>query len=239
MEENVLYGGREQIFSWRDNGGEHAKNPHAYIKGEEVLGRRGVAISMMRILPATLYTGELFDISCTPIVPNKPENLAAVWAYCTSEEYGVAVRRIDQKVSVTNATLAKVPFDLEYWTRVAAGHAPLTACLSRVRQTRLSGCSVDRLTGQLHPLQVATLRLLAYRWPRQTGSSFLDCPELCQDELDPRHFGWHRLPAIDRGRGLCSHAHTRCPPISLRTKVQLERTVGRPSLRYARRLAQR
>ena len=35
------------------------------------------------------------------------------------------------------------------------------------------------------PLQVAVARLLGYRWPRQTGSSFMDCPAVTEpDEVD-------------------------------------------------------
>jgi hypothetical protein len=36
-----------------------------------------------------------------------------------------------------------------------------------------------------YPLQVAATRLLGYRWPRQTGSSFMDCPAVPEpDEVD-------------------------------------------------------
>jgi hypothetical protein len=39
--------------------------------------------------------------------------------------------------------------------------------------------------GSDHPLQVAVARLLGYQWPRQTGSSFPDCPALDPDGLEP------------------------------------------------------
>jgi hypothetical protein len=39
--------------------------------------------------------------------------------------------------------------------------------------------------GSDNPLHVAVARLLGYRWPRQTGSSFPDCPVLKNDELEP------------------------------------------------------
>jgi hypothetical protein len=35
-----------------------------------------------------------------------------------------------------------------------------------------------------NPLQVAVSRLLCYQWPRQTGSSFPDCPALAPDGLE-------------------------------------------------------
>ena len=34
------------------------------------------------------------------------------------------------------------------------------------------------------PLHVAVARLLGYQWPRQTGSSFPDCPALGPDGLE-------------------------------------------------------
>ena len=37
---------------------------------------------------------------------------------------------------------------------------------------------------QLQPLHVAVARLLGYQWPRQTGSSFPDCPALGPDGLE-------------------------------------------------------
>jgi hypothetical protein len=78
VESTRLYGGREHLFSWFKGGQEHSQNPNAYIKGENVLGRRGIVVSMMRTLPVTLYTGELFDISCTPIVPKDETALPAI-----------------------------------------------------------------------------------------------------------------------------------------------------------------
>jgi hypothetical protein len=39
--------------------------------------------------------------------------------------------------------------------------------------------------GADQPLHVAVARLLGYQWPRQTGSSFPDCPALGPDGLEP------------------------------------------------------
>ena len=38
--------------------------------------------------------------------------------------------------------------------------------------------------GSDQPLHVAVARLLGYRWPRQTGSSFPDCPAVRPDGLE-------------------------------------------------------
>jgi hypothetical protein len=46
----------------------------------------------------------------------------------------------------------------------------------------LRGLGIDMAE---HPLQVSVARLLGYRWPRQTGSAFRDCPALTEpDEVD-------------------------------------------------------
>src|SRR5437879_6238471 len=88
------------------------------------VGRSAVAISQVRSLSAGLYVGAIFDMNIAVILPNDPAHLPAIWAYCCSPEYSAAVRRIDQKLNVTNATLAKVPFDLEHWQQVAEERYP-------------------------------------------------------------------------------------------------------------------
>jgi hypothetical protein len=164
VDKTMLYGGRSFIFYWPDDGKIHKENKQAYIKGVKVWGKLGVVVSMMRELPCTIYTGDAFDISCTPIVPKDPNHLLAIWSFCSSPEYYQAVRRIDQKLNVTNATLAKVPFDLERWQQVAAEQYP----------NGLPEPSSDDPTQWLFnghpaqstdPLQVAMARLLGYHWP--------------------------------------------------------------------------
>jgi hypothetical protein len=138
----------------------------------------------MRSLTATLYTGELFGKSAATIVPNKPSYLPAIWCFCSSPDYNRAVRAIDQKLNVTNATLVKVPFDLAYWEKVAAEKYPdglPKPYSSDPTQWLFNG----HPRGADQPLQVAVARLLGYQWPRQTGSSFPDCPALGPDGLEP------------------------------------------------------
>jgi hypothetical protein len=178
------YGGREQVFYWAENGQIHRDNPKAYVKGENVWGRPGIVVSMMRDLPVTLYSGEKFDISCTPIVPHNNAHLPAIWCFCASPEYNESVRRIDQKLNVTNATLVKVPFDLEYWSQVAETEYPKGLpkpysndptqwifhghpCSSVIwdDETRWTVCGPLRTDDTV--LQVAVARLLGYRWPAE------------------------------------------------------------------------
>ena len=78
----------------------------------------------MRHTPCTIYNGDLFDNNAALVFPHDPAHLPAIWCFCKSPEFNAAVRRIDQKVNVTNATFVKVPFDLERWQQVAAEEYP-------------------------------------------------------------------------------------------------------------------
>jgi hypothetical protein len=81
-------------------------------------------------------------------------------------------------------TLVKVPFDLAHWQKVAAEkypHGLPKPFSSDPRQWLFNG----HPAGSDQPLHVAVARLLGYQWPRQTGSSFPDCPALPSDGLEP------------------------------------------------------
>jgi hypothetical protein len=204
------FGGKEQVFFWADDGRIHRENPNAYIKGEKVWNKPGVVVSMMQQLPVTLYSGDKFDISCTPIVPHDPAHLPAIWCFCSSPEYHEAVRRIDQKLNVTNATLVKVPFDLAHWTQVAAERYPdgLPPPYSNDPTQWLFG---GHPAGATDPLQVGVARLLGYRWPDNAA-----------DDLDRFADGdgivclapvAGEQPAHERLRALLAHAYTHPPAL--------------------------
>lgn len=182
-ETTTPYAGREHVFYWPANGQIHHENPQAFVKGYAAWGKPGVVANMMGTLPASIYSGEKFDISCTPIVPRDAAHLPAIWSFVSSETFRVAVREIDQSLKVTNATLVKVPFDLDHWTKVAAEKYPdglPKPFSSDPTQWLFNG----HPKGSDHPLHVAVARLLGYQWPRQTGSSFPDCPALGPDGLE-------------------------------------------------------
>ena len=177
------YSGRQCLFYWPDEGRIHKENEKARVQGFEAWNRLGVAVNLMSNLAATLYTGDMFDMACSPIVPRDPIVLPAIWAFCSSPEFNKAVRQIDQKVMVTSGTIVKVPFDLEYWQKVAAKKYPIglpKPYSSDPTQWLINGHPKD----SDNPLQVAVARLCGYEWPRQTGSDFPDCPSLGPDGLE-------------------------------------------------------
>lgn len=177
------FGGREGILRWECGNGILVNSEFAYIKGREAWNKRGIAIRQTRKLPATGYSGDLYDQSSAAIIPHDPEHLPAICAYCFSPQFHDDVRRIDKKKNVTNATLVKVPFDLAHWQKVAAEQFPHglpRPFSSDPTQWLFNGYPKE----SDNPLQVAVARFCGYEWPRQTGSNFPDCPALGPDGIE-------------------------------------------------------
>ena len=179
----IEFSGRSRMLLWNGGTGTIDELLGARKDGQGAWGKVGVLVRQMRELSPTIHSGNAFDNNTAAIVPHKPENLLAIWAYTSSPEYQQAVRRIDRKVSVTSATLVKVPFDLAHWQKVAAKKYPRglpKPFSSDPTQWLFNG----HPKGSDQPLHVAVVRLLGYLWPRQTGSSFPDCPAPGPDGLE-------------------------------------------------------
>jgi hypothetical protein len=180
------WAGCHNVYFWQEGRGvlyELYKQGIAILAGGLAWGRQGVLVSQMGQLPVSLYPGTLFDQNSAVIVPKNPNHLSAIWAFCVSPEFNREVRKIDQGLKVTNNTLVKIPFDLEHWEKIAADNFPdglPKPSSSDSAQWLFSGYPFK----SDNPLQVAVARLLCYQWPRQTGSSFPDCPALGADGLE-------------------------------------------------------
>ncbi len=104
--------------------------------------------------------------------------------FCSSFEYNSIVRRIDQKLNVTNATLIKVPFDSDRWTKIAEEKYPHGLpepftndptqwifhghpCGSVIwdEDKKWTAFSAKRIDDTV--LQTAVARLLGYQWPAE------------------------------------------------------------------------
>jgi hypothetical protein len=98
------------------------------------------------------------------------------------------VRQIDQKLNVTNATLVKVPFDLDHWTKVAEEKYPNGLpkpytndptqwifhghpCGSVIWDEKQKWTAHGPLRTDDSVLHVAVARLLGYRWPAELDAS--------------------------------------------------------------------
>ena len=119
------YAGQSRMVRWEQGKGLLLSLPTALpTKGLKALGKPGIAVHRMGVLFPYHYGKERFHQNVATIIPYDGCHVPAIWCFCSSPEYNEVVRRIDQKLNVTNATLVKVPFDLERWTQVAAERYP-------------------------------------------------------------------------------------------------------------------
>jgi hypothetical protein len=173
VDQTSFYGGMAQLLLYERGKGRlrqhiasQSRDRGDDKKGINAWGKWGVAVSCMGHLPVSIYTGAKFDTNVAVIVPSDPAHLPAIWCFCSSPEFHVAVRRIDQSLKVTNASLVKVPFDLERWQKVAAELYP-----SGLPEPRSDEPTQWLFHGHpvpsTDPLQVAVARLLGYHWPEQ------------------------------------------------------------------------
>ena len=187
VNETLPWTGCEQVIYWQRGRGllaERGRTGLAVPAGGMAWGKTGVVVSQMGTIPCALYTGEIFDKSIAAISPHEIETLPAIWCYCSSPEYHDAVRRIDQKLYVTNTTLVKVPFDLDRWTEVAAEQYPNGLplpytddptqwifhghpCGSVIWDETTKRTADGPFREDAGVLQVAVARLLGYRWPAE------------------------------------------------------------------------
>jgi hypothetical protein len=167
------FGGCESVLLWEGGRGgkffrfheENSDRLHeTHQRGRRAWGKRGIVVRSIGDLPASLYTGERFDNNVAVLLPKDESLLAPIWAYVSSHEYATAVRRLDRKMNVTNATLVKVPFDVERWRRIAEDAGPLPEPWSDDSTQWLFEGRPEIST---NPLQVGIARLVGYRWPAQ------------------------------------------------------------------------
>ena len=185
-----VIGGHSWLLRWEDGNGRYARHAEAlkaegrlggWRSGYEAWGKRGVAINRMGDLHAALYGGAMFDCNVAVVIPHKAADLPWLWSYLRSESYAHEVRRLTQKASVTNLTLIKVPVDRDSLIQeLSSGAENLDSHSDDPTQWLVNG----HPKGADEPLQVAVARLLGYQWPRQSGSSFPDCPALGPDGLE-------------------------------------------------------
>lgn len=174
-----LFSGMQEIVKWQNGSGElfqlmEMKAAEGYKSGiwragSQFWGKKGIIHGVMAELPMSIYLGYPYDTNAAVIIPKNPDNELACFEYSCSGDFSKAVRAIDQKLMVTNATFMKVPFDLDYWQKVAAEKYPngLPKPYSDdPTQWLFHGHPVKTN----NPLQVALARGLGYRWPAENDA---------------------------------------------------------------------
>lgn len=196
------YTGREVFIRWERGAGDLASSSEARICGRQLWGEIGIAIARTSGLKATILTGEMYAQNIIGVSAKNRANLEAIFCFTSSPEFSESVRKINQKPLIPSALIKAIPFDIHRWQRVSAAKFPngLRKPYSNdptqwlfdghprgaADPKTLDGGGRTLRPGMAeHPLQVAVARLLAYHWPRQTGSSFMDCPAIAEpDEVD-------------------------------------------------------
>ena len=168
--------------------------PGCWLRGQQVIGRAGVAVSKMSELTEFIYDGEVFDDNIGVLAPYDGDAIPAILCFCASGEHRRALRQIDQAIKITAGTLVKVPFDLDHWKKIAADQYPNglpephsddptqwifhgDPCRSVVwnEETKRTDHGPPRTDATV--LQVAVARLLGYRWPAELDPSMRLAPE--------------------------------------------------------------
>jgi hypothetical protein len=177
---DILFDGLSEMIFWQDGNGELSlfmaelkKNGYTsgiWRAGEQIWGKKGIAISLMGDLNTKIYLGDAFDQNTGVIIPKDEKNLISISSFLFSKEYPKAIRNIDKAVKVTSATIVKVPIDLEYWSNKAEEQFPngLPKPYSDdPTQWLFHGHPIKTE----NPLQVALARVLGYRWPAESDTA--------------------------------------------------------------------
>jgi hypothetical protein len=180
-----MYDGMSEIIKWENQSGALFDVQNAHPKsGLTAVGKHGIAIHRMGRIFSYCYSLERFHQNVAVIVPNASDNLLAIWCFCLSSEYKNSVRKIDETLKITNATLTKVPFNIGYWSKIAESEYPSGLPLPFTNDPtqwifhghpcgRVIWDGVEKITskGEMRVdsivLQVAVARLLGYRWPAE------------------------------------------------------------------------
>lgn len=139
------------------------------LRGTKAWGRNGISIAKMRVLKTCLYSKKPYDGNAHALIPKKTEYLDAIWTYCNDVKFNEDVRKVDGKLDVTNSSIEKIPFDYNYWKKIAAEKYP---------DGLPKPYSDDPTQWLFHghpkksdnPLIVAIARLLCYRWPAESDT---------------------------------------------------------------------
>jgi len=185
------YGGRNFILRWENGAGAlnslKGKAP-IVITGLEAWGKDAVSVSQMGQLAATIYNGNIFLDGTAILLPHNENELKTIFTYCESVEYAQNIRKIDKSIKITYSTLAKVPFDIDHWSKVAQEKYPKGLpkpysddptqwifnghpCGSVVWDENKKWTIHGPLRTDTTVLQIAVARLLGYRWPAELDTN--------------------------------------------------------------------
>lgn len=172
------YLGRSQIVRWEKEKGEMYRlaesvkhlnhKAQQWRSGKPNWGKQGVAVSLVGKSVGTLYTGEIYGVSCGVVIPKKQEYLGAIWSFVESGEFSERLKEIDPSLAISVKTVLAVPFDINQWQESFDSKYP-----NGLPTPRSDDPTQWLFHGHPEPcieaLQVAVARLVGYNWPSETG----------------------------------------------------------------------
>jgi hypothetical protein len=168
---SLLYAGRHSFVRWENKQGDLHLNSKAHnFPPASLIGSKGVAIQQMSSLFVTLHSGEIFSPTVSPFIIKDEKLLPALWSFAESPEFAIEVRKLNQKVNVTNGTFNDLPFDAAHWQQVAVERYP-NGLPKPYSDDPTQWLFHGHPQPSIDPLQVAVARLASYRWPAETDAS--------------------------------------------------------------------
>ncbi|KGQ29595.1 Eco57I restriction-modification methylase domain-containing protein [Gallibacterium anatis] len=180
-----FFSGMSNMLRWENNGINLARR-----QGEFAWGKNGIALSQIArmSMPWSFFNGEIQDSNINVLIPLNENYIKPIVAYSTSKEIKEELRKLDQKLSITNATLKKIPFDLDHWTKVAETKYPNGLpkpytddpiqwifhghpCGSVIWDDEKKWTAQGEYRTDSSVLHIAVARLLGYRWPAERDES--------------------------------------------------------------------
>lgn len=179
-EKTSFFSGKESVVRWADV----ISFPNAATRGFDAFKKQGVAIGQMSQLPANIYCGGKFPNTTPVIISHEPDDIGAVWCFCSSSEFKVELRKINQKLSVDNGYVSKIQVNYDYWRSVANKQYPNGLpkpysndpiqwifhgypCGSVIWDEASKWTKEGPVRFDETVLQVAVARLLGYQWPAE------------------------------------------------------------------------
>ena len=234
------YGGMSNILRWEENNGQlrksvgdrlGEKNIGSWIRGHNAWGNIGVTVKLMRELPVAIYEGELFDNNVAVLIPKIPNIQLPLYTFCESSHFVDEIRKNNQKMSVETGYLLSVPFDLDYWQKVAAEKYPNGLprpysddptqwifhghpCGSVVWDETEKRTARGPLRTDATVLQTAVARLLGYRWPAEGDAAM----ELAAEQREQARRCEALLPYADADGIVCIPSVRGEPPAEERLR---------------------
>jgi len=176
--------GFTDLIKWEQGIGELSNSKAARIQGHYAWDKLGIIIGRVGDMRASIFSGCLFDKSAVVLTPNDEKQILSLYAFCNSSGFNSTVRKLDKKLGVATSVFESLPFDLEYWTKVAEENYPNGLpklftddptqwifhghpCRSVIWNEEKKWTDYGDLRTDQSVLQIAIARLLGYRWPAE------------------------------------------------------------------------